>query len=84
MVKCSAPGGPPGSKNGGPNPRLKVRACQVDLWLCSKCEDGRFGSISEPLANSTLIADESTSKISKPNHDFAALNTLNENEKNLP
>ena len=45
MVKCEGPGGAPGTTNPCPNTRLKVRSCQGDIWLCSKCEDKRFGAI---------------------------------------
>ena len=41
-MKCEGFGGPPGSSNECPYPRLKPKWSQGDLWLCTHCEEKRF------------------------------------------
>ena len=85
MVKCEGPGGAPGTTNPCPNTRLKVRSCQGDIWLCSKCEDKRFGDIDitdeSQDKDSILMTNATTGKKNgtQLNNDFAAT-AFNETE----
>ena len=42
-MKCEGFGGPPGSSNECPYPRLKAKWSQGDLWQCTHCEEKRLG-----------------------------------------
>ena len=92
MVKCDGPGGEPGTSNYCPNPKLKVRSCQGDLWLCSRCEETRFGNLDlevnclisqphiclKPICSTPAL--RSKEKNTQLKHDFAALVDLDESQ----
>ena len=62
-MKCEGFGGPPGSSNECPYPRLKAKLSQGDLWLCTHCEEKRFGGPNNHAAKQAIDAQNKEANV---------------------